>query len=262
LIAGPFCKSVLITITAKAYSHRTDYVVQPYRFEVIEGFGCISVYEADGLSILLIDGWLFLFPLTSALFYCRTSIPYPTVTLSVETFTNVISAKVIRAFYMNGRETQNMISSQSSSLSRGFYIRVLALGCLDILWTLPLGIFKVTLDVLAGLETSGQFSFTLPWHVLHTDTAPFGVSYKDFVSQGPAAIVVELYFIYWAPVCAGFVIFALFGLTEASRASYARIVATCLQFFGVRSLGRQVDTPLSDITFSEHVLPSPGVPRR
>jgi hypothetical protein len=48
-----------------------DYTVQGGRFQVLEGLGCTSDVDFDGLGILLVTSWTVTLPLYSTIVYCR-----------------------------------------------------------------------------------------------------------------------------------------------------------------------------------------------
>ena len=50
-----------------------DYIVQDYRFQVEEGFGCGNSMDGSVLEILLVDSWTVILPLISVVVYYRAS---------------------------------------------------------------------------------------------------------------------------------------------------------------------------------------------
>ena len=48
-----------------------DYIVQDFRFQVTEGFGCDNTIDGSVLSILLVNSWSVLLPLVSIAVYYR-----------------------------------------------------------------------------------------------------------------------------------------------------------------------------------------------
>ncbi|VDB95527.1 unnamed protein product [Peniophora sp. CBMAI 1063] len=110
------------------------YVVQWYRFEVIEGFGCAESSDGSILNILLLKSWTVIPPLVSVTFY------YP---------------HVVRVFYRHSREIDQFLQS-NNSVSRPNYFRILALASIDVLLTLPFGIATIVF----GPFGVAQFYFT------------------------------------------------------------------------------------------------------
>ena len=53
-----------------------DYIVQKYRFQVREGFGCGNSIDGSVLSILLVYSWTVILPLGSVAVYYRMSHPF------------------------------------------------------------------------------------------------------------------------------------------------------------------------------------------
>ena len=65
----------------------------------------------------------------------------------------------------------NEFLSSGGSINHSAYFRVLALGCLDILVTLPIGILNLAVDI-----KENEIVFYQGWSVIHTDWEPFGVT--------------------------------------------------------------------------------------
>ncbi len=60
--------------------------------------------------------------------------------------------------YRLKRETDEFIDAPAS-LSRSFYYRILALGCLDILFTLPIGLTNTAIYIHATLKSDNPIPF-------------------------------------------------------------------------------------------------------
>ena len=72
IVAGPFCEyDGWHTCDAERADLLGDYIVQGYRFEVIEGLGCENVPERSILTILLVHVWSVIPPLLSVSLYYR-----------------------------------------------------------------------------------------------------------------------------------------------------------------------------------------------
>ncbi|KAI0317106.1 GPCR fungal pheromone mating factor [Amylostereum chailletii] len=125
------------------------YVVQKYRFAVIEEIGCSSTPLSSGLTTILVTMWPVILPLLSALFYCP---------------------RIVWKFYCQRRDLDAFFRN-NGSLDRTRYFRVLAVGCLDILFTLPTRALLLFLQVAQGVSL-GQYPFYPGWHFTHHSWAP------------------------------------------------------------------------------------------
>ncbi|VDB92186.1 unnamed protein product [Peniophora sp. CBMAI 1063] len=210
LVAGPFY-----------------YIVQGARFEVKEGVGCTNAPESSMLSILLLNSWNVLPPLVSITVY------YP---------------HVARVFYRHNREINQFLQS-NNPVSRTNYFRILALACIDILLTLPMGIVTIVLLVKNDLSF-GRFPFYYGWTPDHTDWQPVNYSYADITSGGPFDVA-YFHFTNWTSPVLAFAIFGLFGVTLEARASYWRVICTVCGWFGWQPTPRahRARSPLGDIEF-------------
>jgi hypothetical protein len=133
-------------------------------------------------------------------------------------------------FYRYGRDSQCFLES-STSVSRRSYFRLLAVGCLDIVITLPIGVLSVALDIATSLQ-QGEFPFYWGWGVIHSDWGPFGVSYNEEIRQSGFWDVFGFYVSIWSSIVLGFAIVALFGFTPEARATYWRAICALLKVFG------------------------------
>ncbi|KZV75247.1 fungal pheromone STE3G-protein-coupled receptor [Peniophora sp. CONT] len=193
LVAGPFCKLY-------------NYIVQETRFMVHEGFGCTSSEVPSVATILLVNLWSILPPLISITVYCP---------------------KIIRSFYLHGKEVNRFLRS-NNSVSNTMYIRIILLASLDFLFTLPPNLTNLALEVSYSVRNGG-IPFYPGWHIIHTNWAP------EVVFNTPPIRALDqarIYFESWYPPVMAIVIFALFGLTTEARASYWRILHTIGGWFG------------------------------
>ncbi|KZV63987.1 fungal pheromone STE3G-protein-coupled receptor [Peniophora sp. CONT] len=182
------------------------YIIQFYRFEVDEGFGCRNSPDSSVLAILLLNLWSIIPPLLSILIY------YP---------------RVARTCYRQSRDINHFLQS-NDSVSRTNYLRIMALASIDIILTLPIGIANIVLIVV---QPGPKFSFYYGWTYDHADWEPARVSYAETVAEGPSGLA-EVYFAQWSSVFLAFVIFGLFGVTSEARASYRRVVRVVGGRFG------------------------------
>ena len=108
-----------------------------------------------------------------------------------------------------------VFETHPGAISDNQYFRVLAIGCLDILITLPLGVFSSITPIIQG----SIIPFYPGWAITHSlgDTAVL-FSSDDWKSN--PSTVAALVFGQWNTFFLAFVIFALFGLSETSVTFY------------------------------------------
>jgi len=114
----------------------------------------------------------------SACFYCRKN----TQDLALEIGTSSLSlARIILTFYKQGRDVRRFLdSTPATSTSR--YLRVLAVGLIDIVLTLPLGIMGLTSTIQDILQRGFAFAFYEGWDVVHRVTGlTYGASLQRSV---------------------------------------------------------------------------------
>ncbi|VDB87322.1 unnamed protein product [Peniophora sp. CBMAI 1063] len=207
------------------------YIVQEFRFEVIEGVGCGSAQDGSGLCILLVNSWVVVPPLLSVTLY------YP---------------RVIRMFYRQKRD-HGRFSNSDGSVPRNSHLRVLALASIDILLTLPIGITTIVLDVTNSLAEN-FLPFYPGWTYDHTEWAPVGISNAEAEAGGTAGMA-QQYFGQWTSPVLALAIFALFGFTAEARASYMRAIRVVCGRFGLVSAApprtRKAHSTLGTIEFGE-----------
>ncbi|KZV66427.1 STE3-domain-containing protein [Peniophora sp. CONT] len=184
------------------------YVVQAYRFQVLEGFGCTSASSHSILDLLLLDSWSIIPPLISVLVY------YPWVVWT----------------YYRQKKSVNAFLRSTNSMSRTVYLRVIMVASIDVLLTLPAAIVNLVLEIVQGVELH-VLPFYPGWTVVHTDWSPPSVSYADLKAGGTAGLA-QSYFTQWTSPVLAFAIFGLFGLTTEARTSYWHILRTIFGFFG------------------------------
>ncbi|VDC02199.1 unnamed protein product [Peniophora sp. CBMAI 1063] len=205
------------------------YVVQWFRFEVIEGFGCTNSIDGSILSILLMQPWAVIPPLVSVTFY------YP---------------HIVRVFYRHSRDINDFCQSDDS-VARTNYMRILALASIDVLFTLPIGAVTIVLSVKDALSF-GPVPFYYGWAFDHSDWQPESISYARLVSEGTADTA-AFYFNQWSSPVLAFAIFALFGVTSEARASYWQLIGTIGRRFGWNPTPRtrKALPSLGDMEFGE-----------
>lgn len=138
-------------------------------------------------------------------------------------------AKVARIFYLQGRDINRFLSS-NSSVTRTHYFRILALASVDVALTLPSGILILVLNLSANLAEGG-LPFYPGWSYIHDDWTPGQFSYAELRALGPVRLGSEYVTLWSSPILA-FTIFGLFGLTSEACASYRRMIRAICGCFG------------------------------
>ncbi|KAI0317102.1 pheromone A receptor-domain-containing protein, partial [Amylostereum chailletii] len=197
------------------------YVVQVSRFQIIEETGCSRAISMSGLTIILIYMWPVILPLVSAIFYCP---------------------RIVWKFYRHSRDVDAFLR-RNGSVDRTRYFRLLAVGCLDILFTLPSG--ALILLGYVGQEFKFQnHKFYRGWHDTHHDHwAPISVPAAQWRSYFWDRL--EILLQEWVYLVLSILIFTIFGLTVESRTTYRRWFWTAAGLLGFKSPVRKV---LPDIT--------------
>ncbi|KZV70306.1 hypothetical protein PENSPDRAFT_685563 [Peniophora sp. CONT] len=179
------------------------YIVEPARFQLLEGFGCTNAIASSVLSILLLGLWGVIPPLLCVILY------YP---------------RVVRVFYHQSRSIRRFQNGNTYPF-RTTYFRILAIASIDLLLTLPIGIATLALAIATfrNLERSLNIPFYQGWSVVHRHfQVPVSTSYAELREHGTYNLA-EAYFTYWTTPVLAFSIFGLFGLTAEARASYGRV---------------------------------------
>jgi hypothetical protein len=135
-------------------------------------------------------------------------------------------------------------------VNRHHYLRVLALACIDILLTLPLGVITVTTQLLSQIRNPAlgfSFRFYYGWSFVHSNWGPAAYPYSSLVGSGFWNSF-EVYFEFWAPPILAIAIFGLFGLTSEACATYWHFFCTVANLFGWKPPAPK-DEDLGEIEF-------------
>ncbi|KAJ7209833.1 pheromone A receptor-domain-containing protein [Mycena rebaudengoi] len=182
---------------------------QDTRFVVLQGFGCASSTSDSWFSIVVISILPVIPPLISIFFYCPL---------------------IIRTVYIQSQST-NLVLQSNGSMSRSSYFRILALGCLDIVVTLPISIINLV-SFFPTFADPASLPAYIGWHTNHADFEPFGVDYAALTDTTWDAFVT--YFDYGQYAVLAVAIFALFGMTTSARAAYWSRIIMVGKFLGLR----------------------------
>jgi hypothetical protein len=118
------------------------------------------------------------------------------------------------------------------SINRDKFIRILLLGCINIILTLPFGLLSLIPEIVDLIRFKRPFYEG--WDTIHSNWAPYTVSYADELTNVDITAKVEDYAGAIYPIVLSFVIFALFGLTEDARATYRKGFVYVANIFGWR----------------------------
>ncbi|KAJ7189204.1 pheromone A receptor-domain-containing protein [Mycena filopes] len=191
-----------VLMTAVVYT-----LCQDARFVVLEGFGCASSTSDSWFSVVVISILPLIPPLISIFFYCPL---------------------IIRTVHFQRQHTDDFFQS-NGSISRTSYFRILALGCLDIVITLPISIINLV-SFFVTLSGPDSLPAYIGWKANHADFAPVGVPYADLTDTRWDAFTT--YFDYGQYAVLAIAIFALFGLTSSARAAYWSRITAVATFVG------------------------------
>lgn len=123
---------------------------------------------------------------------------------------------IIRTVYIQ-RQNSNDFLQSNGSISRTSYFRILALGCLDIVITLPISIINLV-SFFITLEGPSSLPAYIGWDTNHADFEPFGIPYADITDTPWDSFTT--YFDYGQYAVLAIAIFALFGMTSSARSAY------------------------------------------
>ncbi|THU83841.1 STE3-like pheromone receptor [Dendrothele bispora CBS 962.96] len=168
-------------------------IVQPHRFNIFEGVGCVPVTYNTLPAYFLFYMWPILLGLISLTY----------------------SSMTLRSFYMR-RLQFNQLTRANSALNPSRYFRLMLLAIIDILCTIPLGVYTIYTS-LHGLPLAPWIS----WDDTHFD---FGriVQYPTLIWRNTPGLSSAIEVNRWLPVACAFAFFIIFGFAEEARKSYRR----------------------------------------
>ncbi|KAJ3719605.1 pheromone receptor [Lentinula guzmanii] len=169
-------------------------IVQPHRFAIFEEYGCSPATYNTLPAYFLYYMWPVL----------------------IGSISFVYSSLTLRSFYIR-RLQFNQIFSSNSAINPSRYIRLMALALIDIMCTIPIGIYIIYVD-LKGVPLAPWIS----WDDTHFD---FGrvVLIPAVIWKSDPSSVDALQINRWLPVICAFIFFALFGFAEEARKHYRRV---------------------------------------
>jgi hypothetical protein len=120
------------------------------------------------------------------------------------------------------------------SISRTNYLRIVCLGCFDILLTFPLGVASAVINAKFNepySETHSGMPFYLGWDAVHANWQPVAISYSTVAESGFWPLF-SLYFMQWTPAMLGLIFLTIFGLTSETRAAGWRAMSSVGKLIG------------------------------
>ncbi|KAJ3759519.1 pheromone receptor [Lentinula raphanica] len=166
-------------------------IVQPHRFNILEEYGCsLPTYNTLPAYFLY-----YMWP----------------ILLGMVSF--VYSSLTLRTFYIR-RIQFNQILSSNNSINPSRYIRLMLLALIDIMCTIPLGIYIIYIE-LKGVDLAPWVS----WDDTHFD---FGrvVLVPAVVWRSDPTDATAVQINRWVPIFCAFIFFALFGFAEEAIKNY------------------------------------------
>lgn len=129
------------------------------------------------------------------------------------------------------------------------YLRQMALGCLDIMLTIPTVVLSLV-STFGG--QSGQFPFWPGWSYIHSDWAPATVSALAWRADFWTSF--NTHYAEWASVPMAIAFFLLFGLAEKARECSARTFWAMASLVGVKHKVGTTQFEMSAIVFQGDAL--------
>ena len=149
-------------------------------------------------------------------------------------------ARIFWTFYIRSRSVNQFLAT-NGEVSRNRFLRVLAIGCLNIVFTLPQGIvYTVNMAIMLHLNTAQDNTSIWydGWTFIHSNWDPKSLSLERFWAKQSQLVRVDINFGIWTSIILAFAIFALFGVSKAARESYWRIICSIARVAGVDLAGR------------------------
>lgn len=183
-----------------------QYIPQGHRFDIYEDIGCFPFTYNTPVAYPLVVIWPIVIGMVSAV-YCVLS---------------------IKAFYKRRTQFKELLSS-NNNLSSNRYFRLMCLAGIEVIGTVPMGIYALVVNVEAGVS---------PWK-------GWADTHYDFskVGQFPAiqwrmnpTLVKSLELSRWSVVGCAIIFFGFFGFADEARKNYRAAVATVAKRMGYSTM--------------------------
>ncbi|KAJ3886669.1 pheromone receptor [Lentinula edodes] len=174
-------------------THSSDMIVQGHRFDIIEEYGCSPTTYNTLPAYFLYYMWPVLIGLVSF----------------------VYSSLTLRTFYIRRLQFTQIVSA-NSTISPSRYLRLMLLALIDIMCTIPVGIYIIFIG-LDGVPLAPWIS----WNDTHFDFNRV-VLIPSAVWRSNTSNYTAVQINRWLPIVCAFIFFALFGFAEEAMKNYRR----------------------------------------
>nr|AWT57985.1 Pheromone receptor [Lentinula edodes]AWT57987.1 Pheromone receptor [Lentinula edodes] len=168
-------------------------IVQGHRFDIIEEYGCSPTTYNTLPAYFLYYMWPVLIGLVSF----------------------VYSSLTLRTFYIRRLQFTQIVSA-NSTISPSRYLRLMLLALIDIMCTIPVGIYIIFIG-LDGVPLAPWIS----WNDTHFDFNRV-VLIPSAVWRSNTSNYTAVQINRWLPIVCAFIFFALFGFAEEAMKNYRR----------------------------------------
>ena len=168
---------------------------QGHRFNILEGVGCVEAYPNTFLSLLLNTTW-----------------PIPIGLVSVAYAALALWGTLDRT------EDLRRLQTVETGLTTSRYYRLMVLAAANILFTIPLAIYMIVINLREGLYPYRGFA-DLHSRFGRVDSTAAVVWRQD------ATAVTVVNFRIWTPIPCALFFFVMFGFTAEARMQYKRAVS-------------------------------------
>ncbi|KAF7312246.1 Pheromone B alpha 1 receptor [Mycena indigotica] len=186
-----------------------QYIVQGHRYNIFEDIGCLGETFETPVAVVLFHLPPILVGCVSAV-YCVLS---------------------IRAFYASRAQFKELLSSSNTNLNLNRYVRLMALASIDLLFTIPLGIWVLYTNVsVVGLSP------WISWDDTHSNFSRVSQIAAYFWRRDPL-MVASLETLRWATVFCAFIFFAFFGFADEAIKNYKIAINSVARRVGLSTAG-------------------------
>ncbi|KAI0314139.1 pheromone A receptor-domain-containing protein [Amylostereum chailletii] len=161
------------------------HVLQSVQYDVFETVGCFPVHTSV-LAYIIWNSWGVICPVISVSFYC----PW-----------------IFRTFLGQLRDISEFGDRSAGDSRRAQYIRILALGCVDMVIVLPLNI----LILVADIKEAEPRGFYPGWAISHEDWIPRSIPLIQWEQHFWKALIMRLTQYLGIGMALGFFTFAVTG---------------------------------------------------
>lgn len=204
-----------------------DYIGQRNRYKIYEELGCLSALYPSTLGFILIYAIPICLPFISLIFYsrkpsCQSAVYHNLI------FGYSVVAWIVWAFYKHRREMEEHLATDSL-INRSNYIRFLILGCVDILFTLPVTIINFLQEVLSEKTT-----FWPGFAVVHAQFSTIPTTTTEQWKSLGIWVNFIVRFNQWINPVWAVIFFGIFGFSKEARARYSWAFWKVVRPFGFK----------------------------